>query len=385
MRKVMFSVVVALLLVFCAAPVYAVPVLPHAFCGSVTINDSPAPDGTLVSATVANGNVLPNSQNPVMTVGGSYGIDSFELLVQGDIAGGDTVIFWVNGIETDQTAVFEIGGGPDVVDLAALIEPEPEPTPAPSGGGGGGGGEPAYRSCQTNFCGEIGRFDIDWQGKVIKTVTARCKAGPLTIEISKGTIASGKDGKPLSSLSVTEVTTPLPTPEGANIIGLPFDLGPDGATFDPPITFTWRYDPATLPEGVAAKNLVIAYYDATAKKWIEVAGEVDTANNKVTANVTHFTTYAMLGAVTPAPAPEPTPTLTATPTPAPAPAPTPAPTPAPAPGPTPPPTPPPGPTGPITITTPGPEPMASYWWYIIGIVGVIVIGAIVYMVRRKRG
>ena len=374
MKKIVFSVVLALMLVLFATPVYAVPMLPHAFCGSVTINDLEAPDGTLVSAAVANGSVLTNSQNPVATAGGSY-----ELLVQGDGLIGD-ITFYVNGDEAESTPAgseFEVGGGPTEVDLAIYIEPEPEPIPT-GGGGGGGGGAPRYDLCKTNFCGDRGRFDIDKKGMVIETVTALCKAGPLSIEISKGTIALGKDGKPLSGLSMTEVTTLLPPPEGANIIGLPFDLEPDGATFDPPMTLTWTYDPADLPDGVAPEDLVLAYFDEETQSWVELECKVDTEAMTVTATVSHFTEFALLS---PKPAAPPVPTP-------PAPEPT-KPTPAPEPpkvvpipaAPVAPVVPPPVPTPPAPPTPA--QPWAFTWLAIAAGLVVLIIIVVAIRVRHK--
>jgi hypothetical protein len=282
---------------------------------------------------------------------------------------------------------------PNLTDLSGSVftgggQLPPTPQPEPSGGGGG------IPPLTTNLFGKTAETNINYSGIVSKEIKATSADGRLTIDIPKGTKALNKNGSPLYSLTAKSNDSPPGPPEGSNIIGLAYDFGPDGATFQPAITFTWSYDPATLPEGVAAKNLVIAYYDATAKKWIEVAGEVDTANNKVTANVTHFTTYAMLGTVTPAPAPAPTPTPTPTPVPTPPtptpPAEKPAPTP---PTPTPPvPTPPAEKPVPTPTPTPAPTPAPTpervqglaYYWYIIIAAAVVAIGVVIFVVVRKR-
>ena len=123
MKKVVTFILLAFLLVFCATPAYAVPALPHAFYGSVTINDAPAPSGTQVSATVEGGTVIP-TQNPVTTVGSSYGVDSPKLLVQGDGLSG-AITFYVNGVKVEGvTATFKAGGGPTEKNLALVITDE---------------------------------------------------------------------------------------------------------------------------------------------------------------------------------------------------------------------------------------------------------------------
>jgi len=125
MRKVAIFVVLALLLVLCPTPAYAngIPALPHAFYGTVTINGAPAPNGTEVSATVDEGNII-STQNPVRTVGGSYGINSPKLLVQGDGLSG-AITFYVNGYEAtpSQAVTFEAGGGPTEENLTVTIPP----------------------------------------------------------------------------------------------------------------------------------------------------------------------------------------------------------------------------------------------------------------------
>jgi len=70
-----FNIVALLILTMAAlvSAVSAIPVLPHAFSGDVVVNGVPAPDGTTISATVSEGTLSPGEQNPVLTVGGSYG------------------------------------------------------------------------------------------------------------------------------------------------------------------------------------------------------------------------------------------------------------------------------------------------------------------------
>jgi hypothetical protein len=387
MRKIAVFIALVLLLALGTAPALAdggIPKLPHAFFGSVTVNGAAAADGTQISATVDIGEII-STQNPVTTVGGNYGIGSPYLLVQGyDIPDGATITFHVtnaNGTATGGTATFEAGGGPSKHDISVNIAVPPAPPPAP-GAGGGGGGAPAP-TIETNLFGSKGSIKTDSKGIVQETFTATSPDGKLTITIPKGTKALDKNGNPLKSLTAAVDESPPDPPANANVIGLAYNFGPAGATFDPPITFTWSYDPAALPAGVSEEDLVIAYYDATAGKWVELQCVVDTANNKITASVSHFTTFAIIGTVKPAPV---------TPTPAPAPAPAPAPSPAP-PEPTPPaPTPPvptPAPTPPApTPPAPAPTPPAlpgTNWPLIGGIIGgVIVVGLIIFFLARRR-
>lgn len=376
MKKIILPIVLVLLLASCVTPVYAIPTLPHAFYGDVEINDSPAPDGTQVSAVVDVGDIV-SVQNPVSTVGGKYGVNSPYLLVQGNIQSGAIVTFYVNGIVAEGvTATFEAGGGPTECFLSvAIVEPEPEPSPTPSGNGG----EPTY-SGEANFFGTDKTFYTDHKGEVQKTIEATSEDSNLTVIIPKGTIALGKDGKRLKTLETAIDKDPPSPPRDASIIGLTYDFGPSGATFEPPITFTWSYDPDTLPDGVAEEDLVLAFYDGY--KWVELECAIDTKTNIISALVDHFTTFAIIGFAIPVPAPIPTPEIpTVAPEPEIKPTPIPpiviVPKPEPVPEPKEPPT---------LLLPPEPEPQPFNWLAIIlpAIAIVVVVVLVSLWVRKRR-
>jgi len=123
----------------CLLPVVAsadIPEFPHIFRGTVTINNQPAPNGTLVSAAITGRTVKTSDQNPVATVNGNYGIDGLSLLVQGDdLVEGDIITFYVNGVSSGVTRTYQPGGGPTWANLSVTITTPPGP-----GGPGGDGG-----------------------------------------------------------------------------------------------------------------------------------------------------------------------------------------------------------------------------------------------------
>jgi hypothetical protein len=134
--------------------------------------------------------------------------------------------------------------------------------------------------------------------KVVVAPSAEPGAEPgvreITIDIPKGTAALNKEGEPLEGIDVEEVAPHTP-PAGKNIIGMPYDFGPDGATFDPPIDITFRYDPADIPEEVAPETLIIAYYDTVSGRWVELENiVVDPVTHTVTGKASHFTVFAVL-------------------------------------------------------------------------------------------
>ena len=125
--KMVAFMFLAMLLAMVATPVYAdvAPTLPHAFYGVIEINGSPAPVGTEVEVR-GEGVETGVGTNPIeVTVEGEYGggADPMapKLVVQGSVADGTTVTFYVNGFSTGQTAQWQSGGVTEV-DLAATIE-----------------------------------------------------------------------------------------------------------------------------------------------------------------------------------------------------------------------------------------------------------------------
>jgi hypothetical protein len=148
--KMVAFMLLAMLLALVVTPVYAsdAPALPHAFYGAVEVNGSPAPVGTSVEAR-GEGVMTGIGNNPIVTdIEGEYGGGDDplapKLIVQGNIAEGVTVTFYVNGFSTGQAAQWHSGELTEV-DLAVTIEegavpeepsettePTPEPAPAPT-------------------------------------------------------------------------------------------------------------------------------------------------------------------------------------------------------------------------------------------------------------
>jgi len=302
MRKIaIFFIAVAALLLLGATPALAngIPKLPHAFYGSVTVNGAPAPGGTQVSARVNIGEII-STQNPVTTSGGSYGVSSSYLLVQGyDIPDGATITFHVtnaNGTAAGGTATFIAGGGPSEMNLTVTIA-----APAPLAPSGGGGGGPAAQApIQVDVFGTTATLEIDSEGVVQETFTATTADGKLTITIEEGTVALDAEGNPLGSLEAAVNPSPPDPPEGAHIIGLAYEFGPDGATFTPPIILEFTVEPGDIPAGLTIDDMVLAYYDEGIGEWVEIPTSVVPGTNILRASVSHFTTFAIIGTPKPA-------------------------------------------------------------------------------------
>ncbi|MFC2024707.1 hypothetical protein ACFLTJ_03970 [Chloroflexota bacterium] len=116
----------------------------------------------------------------------------------------------------------------------------------------------------------------------------------LSVLVPEGTTARNKAGAPFSGLQFRFTDTSPALPPGGSMVGPAYDIGPDGATFDPPITLSWNYDPLNIPPGVAEEALAINYYDETAEEWLELPSQVEAVSDTITASVAHFSTFAMM-------------------------------------------------------------------------------------------
>ena len=152
-----------------------------------------------------------------------------------------------------------------------------------------------------------------------------------TVSIAAGTTGRTVDGLPLSTITVTPQSTAPAPPTGSNIVGVAYDFGPNGATFNPPITMTLHYNPASIPAGVSETSMVVAFYDTTVGQWVVLAScVVDPVAHTITVPVGHFTLFAVITS-TPTPVPTAIPSPVPTPTPVPTAIPSPTPTPSPVP------------------------------------------------------
>ncbi len=157
-------------------------------------------------------------------------------------------------------------------------------------GGGGGVGNPGI----TNVLDSItttGRFTVD--------VTAKSVDRMVELTIPKNTIGKNRNDQPLYNVSIKPKAAPSAPPADTSIIGLTYDIGPNGATFEPPISLTFTYDESQIPTGVLENNLVIATWDG--ENWIELEGcTVNPDSNTITAPVSHFTIFTVMAHAAPA-------------------------------------------------------------------------------------
>ncbi len=112
----------------------------------------------------------------------------------------------------------------------------------------------------------------------------RTSDGRVTIEVPPGAV---------SAETTVTIRSVADDPADALLVpGSTYELGPDGITFDVPVTLTIAYDAARIPAGVEEAELRIA--KRVEAGWSEVAGStVDTAAHVARAELGGFSTYGV--------------------------------------------------------------------------------------------
>jgi hypothetical protein len=172
------------------------------------------------------------------------------------------------------------------------------------GGGGGGVASGPGVTSLSPYTSYDGHFNLD--------AVAMSDDQKVSLDIVKGVFAQNKDSSALKSIKIVPIDSPLSAPEGYRIIGLVYECTPEGATFSPAINITFAYDLAGLPTDITPGNLSLAYYNPTTSAWELISSVPNTVDSSVTADISHFSIYTILGKETVKVAP------TTTPTPAPA-------------------------------------------------------------------
>ncbi|PKL61566.1 MAG: hypothetical protein CVV31_10855 [Methanomicrobiales archaeon HGW-Methanomicrobiales-2] len=281
------------------------------FYGDVTIAGSPAPAGTVITATI--GGVECGS---VQTVdAGRYGgsdrnlVGRLAVMATSDQAGA-TITFYVNGVAAQETATFT-SEAVTVLDLtAAAGESTPTPTPGSGGGGGGGGGPSSGGSSSKDPGSEIaydpnapavpevftGRASLTTSttGMVLEQVTVRTENEIGAVTIPGGTVARDRDGNPLGEVTCSEVAPAEvpPAPPGTTV-AIALSCGPAGATFDPPAVLTYTLSAEEWAKIGEGATLSVMWYNPESGEWQEITATVDPATRTITAEVEHFSIYAL--------------------------------------------------------------------------------------------
>ncbi len=138
----------------------------------------------------------------------------------------------------------------------------------------------------TGFVNTEGRFTEDLQAYSLDN---RC-----LVNIPSGTVGLTADLQPLTEISIEPMTTPPDPPAGSQIIGIPYQFGPEGATFDPPIEIS-----LTIPDGVDLTGLTLARYGYNANtgqyEWMVLENiRINPDTRTITGETSGFSVFAII-------------------------------------------------------------------------------------------
>lgn len=128
----------------------------------------------------------------------------------------------------------------------------------------------------------------------LPVVTVWGEEGLLSVGIDNLTTGMTREGKPLETITITMVDPPISSGYSYKVIDS-YDISPDGAIFDNPVTFTFLYDPVDIPFGSYEEDLVVATWDWEAEQWhILDDSRVNLQQNTISVRVDHLSYFAVL-------------------------------------------------------------------------------------------
>jgi ribosomal protein L21E len=160
--------------------------------------------------------------------------------------------------------------------------------------GEGGVVEEAAPVRVTNLHGHISDEGILWD-----TFEAKSLDDKLLLNIPAGTIAKDSSDDALMIIYITQIKNPYVPEVGAVIAGNAYEVAPSGATFEPPVALSIKYDASLIPDSASENDVFIATWDKVTKTWITLESFVDTTTDTATANISHFSDYIVLVQVDP--------------------------------------------------------------------------------------
>ena len=121
------------------------------------------------------------------------------------------------------------------------------------------------------------------------TFSSGAVAGMLTVKVTPVNLANKNKGIRAQSISSDNLLS---------IGDMGYKFEPEGLLFDKPITITIPYEETSEVRDVKEDNLKIFYLNEETSEWELIANSrVDIAANKVSADISHFSTYRVMGVI----------------------------------------------------------------------------------------
>ncbi|MDK2817440.1 MAG: hypothetical protein PWR22_2069 [Moorella sp. (in: firmicutes)] len=128
-----------------------------------------------------------------------------------------------------------------------------------------------------------GAIITDAKEEIALSIPAEALQNDLEITIKKNTVvaSAGNNGGNAAQ---------APPPAGYQQISAIYNFGPDGTTFNIPVTLNLKI---ALPPLAKPENLALAWYDKTKGQWVAIPAVVDMSKGLILARINHFSDYAV--------------------------------------------------------------------------------------------
>ncbi|MFA5066255.1 MAG: putative Ig domain-containing protein [Dehalococcoidia bacterium] len=150
----------------------------------------------------------------------------------------------------------------------------------------------ASTTISTDLLGTTSSFTTS-DGKTASSVSLSSSNGEMTIALAENTTITLPGGS--RQITVIQLADRPDPPANSKVIEA-YSFEPDSATFSPAASVTVKYDPAVLPADVRESDLYLALLNNL--QWTYISSSVNTETHKVTATVSRFSPFALLGKVT---------------------------------------------------------------------------------------
>jgi iron complex transport system substrate-binding protein len=153
-----------------------------------------------------------------------------------------------------------------------------------------------YRTLAVNLFGLAYIIYLDPNtNRTVNEFKAGSTDGKFAVTIPANTVIAGNNNNITGAITSNATASP----EGTVFISPVYHFEPGGMTFTPPITITYAYDLTQYP-AVGEDLIYFSYFDDQAGNWVEVPDGVtiNRTQHTVTAPISHFSEYALLGHTT---------------------------------------------------------------------------------------
>jgi PGF-CTERM protein len=178
----------------------------------------------------------------------------------------------------------------DAVLIPPEVPEEPTTTPVPvlTPGGGSGG------FSQFDFSEGTGTILTSSEGKVLRETSITSPDGIASFTLALGVVALDDEGVPIDEISVTNMSEIPDVPEGAvfTFAGYAYECTPSGAQFTPAAILTFSFTEEEWA-ALAGEDLTLRFYNEETAEWEEIPVTIDPVTRTVTAEVSHFTVFAL--------------------------------------------------------------------------------------------